>query len=246
MPRLRLSLLAVSALALVAGCAAAPPVTSDAVVDPFEAQNRQMHALNKGVDRAVLRPAAQVWGGAVPPPVRRVAVNVAENLDTPGHVLNDLLQGQVDDAVHNLFRFALNSTLGVAGLFDPATAMGLEARESDFGQTLHVWGAGEGAFVEMPVFGARTERDAVGTVVDIALNPTRIILPPDLPTTGGARVVELLDTRHRLGATIDGVLYDSADSYALSRSIYLQNRRFFLAEGQSEVYFDPYDDFLED
>jgi phospholipid-binding lipoprotein MlaA len=147
--------------------------------------------------------------------------------------------------VHNLFRFAINSTLGIAGLFDPATSMGLEARDSDFGQTLHVWGVGEGAFVEMPVFGPRTERDAWGTVVDIALNPTRIILPADVPTVE-ARAVQLVDARHSFGSTIDGVLYDSADSYALSRSIYLQNRRFFLAEGQSDVYFDPYDDFLED
>ena len=245
MPRLRHFLLAVPALGLLAGCATAPAVAPDAVADPFEVQNRQMHALNKGVDRAVLRPASRVWGGAVPPPVRRVAVNAAENLDTPGHVLNDLLQGEVDDAVHNLFRFAINSTLGIAGLFDPATSMGLEARESDFGQTLHVWGAGEGVYVELPVFGPRTERDAWGTAVDIALNPARVLLPAETPRLE-ARAVELLDARHSLGSTIDGVLYDSADSYAQSRSIYLQNRRFFLAEGQSEVYFDPYDEFLEE
>jgi phospholipid-binding lipoprotein MlaA len=95
--------------------------------------------------------------------------------------------------------------------------------------------------VEAPLFGPLTARHAYGTAVDIATNPTRIFLPVSNPWLNSA-VIRVLDTRYSLGDTIDASLYESADSYALSRSIYLQNRRFFLAGGTSEDYFDPYED----
>ncbi len=241
-PKSFVSLFAVAALALVAGCggpAAIPP--GDAVQDPFEAQNREAHALNKGFDRYAVRPASQVWGAVLPPPVRRGAMNFALNLDTPTYVFNDLLQGEVDDAVHNLMRFIINSSVGVGGLFDAAGGMGLEPRESDFGQTLHVWGAEEGPVVEVPFLGVYTSRHAYGTAVDIATNPVRLLLPFSRPWLNSA-AIEVLDTRYSLGSTIDATLYESADSYAISRSLYLQNRRFFLAGGESEDYFDPYEE----
>lgn len=238
------TIVATVTLALLAGCGDPAAIPSgDAVEDPFEAQNRQMHAINLQVDRYAIRPASQVWGAVLPPPVRRSAVNFAINLDTPTFVLNDTLQGEVDDAVHNLFRFIINSTLGVVGIFDPASGMGLEPRRSDFGQTLRVWGAEEGTFVEAPLFGPLTARHAYGTAVDIATNPTRILLPFSNPWLNSA-AIRVLDIRYSLGDTIDASLYDSADSYALSRSIYLQNRRFFLAGGETEDYFDPYEELF--
>jgi phospholipid-binding lipoprotein MlaA len=230
-------------LALLAGCGTPATPPSGDVDDPNEAQNREMHAFNRAADTVVVRPASQVWGAVVPPPVREGAVNFVRNIDTPGHVVNDLLQGEVDDATHNFFRFAINSTLGVAGLFDPATSMGLEARASDFGQTLYVWGVEEGDYVEMPFYGGRTERHAYGTVVDFVLNPARPLLPVETPSFTSA-VVQVVETRYDLGPGIDEILYESADSYALSRSIYLQNRRFFLAEGEATDYFDPYEDLF--
>lgn len=232
-----------AALALVSGCGAPAAVSSDHVNDPFEARNREMFARNLAADTTVLRPASQVWGATVPPPVRRGAMNFARNLDTPGHVVNDILQGEVDDAVHNFFRFAINTTLGIGGLFDPATSMGLEARTTDFGQTLMVWGADEGVFVMMPFFGPRTERHAYGTLVDFVLNPSRALLPVDSPSIASA-VIQTVETRYGQTSAIDEVLYRSADPYALSRTIYLQNRRFFLAGGQTTDYIDPYDDLF--
>jgi phospholipid-binding lipoprotein MlaA len=238
------TVVAAAALALVAGCGGPAPIPSgDAVQDPFEAQNRQTHEFNKNFDRYGVRPASQVWGAVLPPPVRRSAMNFAVNLDTPTYVFNDILQGEIDDAAHNLIRFVVNSTIGVAGLFDAAGGMGLEARKSDFGQTLHVWGATEGPVVEVPVFGIYTSRHAYGTAVDIVTNPARLVLPFNTPWLNSA-VIEVLDTRYSLGASIDASLYDSADSYALSRSIYLQNRRFFLAGGETEDYFDPYEELF--
>jgi phospholipid-binding lipoprotein MlaA len=237
-PRLVL-VAASSALAVLVGCST--PVTPVEVHDPYEEQNRRTHRGNVDLDRAMLRPASRAWGAAVPQPVRRGAVNFAANLDTPGYVINDVLQGQVDDAVHNLFRFIINSTLGLAGVFDPASSIGLGPRSTDFGETLHVWGAPEGAYLELPVFGPSTERDAAGLVVDIIMNPVRLAFP-DVPLSATATAVQIVDTRFILGATIDGVLYDSADSYAQSRTIYLQNRRFRLGGGGEDDYFDPYEE----
>ena len=240
---IRRALLIAAALALpIAACAPAP--IAQGVNDPFEAQNRRVHAFNKGVDRAVLRPAASGYG-AVPEPVREVARNFAGNLTQPRFVVNDIAQGEADDAVHNLFRFLLNSTLGVAGLFDPAASFGLAPRETGFGETLHVWGVGEGPYVELPLLGPSTARDAVGGVADIFLNPLPYALEDD--AAAAARVAALsarLDQRLRFGESIDQVLYQSADSYAAARSLYLQNRRFKLGgDGADylETYEDPYD-----
>ena len=230
-------------LALLAGCGA-PPVARG-ITDPNEAANREMHAFNKGLDRAVLRPAATAWGTAVPEPVRRSVSNFATNLDLPGDIANNLLQGRIGNAGHNLFRFAVNTTLGVGGLFDPAASFGLDHRTTDFGETLHVWGVGEGNFVEAPVFGPSTQRDIVGSVVDYGLNPMRIAVPAEaqaawIASSGAAAI----DTRYRFRSTIDGVLYDSADSYATSRLFYLENRRFRLGQadpgGESDPFADPF------
>ncbi len=229
---------ALFALILTAACARGPDTG-----DPYEAQNRRVHAFNLGVDRALFRPSSRVYGVGVPDPVKQGVANFATNLSTPGSILNDVLQGEAEDAGHNFFRFAINSTLGLAGIFDPATSMGLPERESDFGQTLHVWGAGEGAYLELPLLGPSTERDATGEVVDFVLNPMRHAVPDDARSAVIAtKVGEGLGKRARFGNTIDSVLYESADSYRQTRDAYLQNRRFELGGDQTEDYIDPYDD----
>ena len=102
--------------------------------------NRSIHELNKSLDTIALRPASQVYGNLGPKPLRIGVNNFASNLSIPGTVVNDLLQLRLDDAVHNTARFLVNSTVGLAGLFDPASELGVEPRPSDFGETLHVWG----------------------------------------------------------------------------------------------------------
>ena len=240
--RTKFAAVAAVSLGLLASCGTpAPSLPGDTAYDPHETQNRETHAFNKQVDRYAVRPASELWGALLPPPVRKGAMNFAVNLSTPSYVFNDVLQGEVDDAAHNAIRFVINSSLGIGGIFDMAGGMGLEERESDFGQTLYVWGASEGPIVEVPVFGVYTSRHAYGTAVDIIANPARLVLPFSTPWLNSA-VIEVLDTRYSLQDTIDSTLYESADSYALSRSVYLQNRRFFLAGGASEDYFDPYED----
>ena len=237
-------LIPVVALAFVTACS--NPDAPVEVHDPYEAQNRKVHAFNRGLDRGLVRPTSNAYGTVIPQPIRTGVSNVAGNIDTPRRVVNDVLQLNIDDAAHNFFRFAINTTLGVFGLFDPARDFGLNPRPSDFGETLHVWGAKEGAYVELPVLGPSTERDAAGKVVDLFTNPLTAVLDGDeklIPPASSAAAG--LDTRYRLRGTIDSILYESADSYAQSRNLYLQNRRFQLGDTNDDFTFDPYEDFDE-
>jgi phospholipid-binding lipoprotein MlaA len=231
----------VSLLLSACGPAALPP--GDSVVDRDEAQNREIHAFNLSVDRALVGPASGAYGNLVPPPVRRGIDNFAANLNQPGYVLNNLLQFRLGDAVENTLRFAVNTTVGIGGLFDPASAIGLPARDTDFGETLHIYGVPEGAFVMLPVLGPSTSRDTLGMVVDIATNPLRYVLhPPESHYMTAAELAGRFSARQAGSGTIESVLYESADSYAALRSLYLQNRRFELG-GADLSYEDPYDQF---
>jgi len=231
-----------SLLALtLAACAPAPPATG--IDDPYEDHNRNVHELNKSLDRAFVRPGAEGYGSAVPDPVRRGVSNFVNNIDLPRMVVNDILQGKVEDAGVNTFRFLVNSTFGLGGLLDVARDGGLEARNTDFGETLHVWGWKEGRYLELPAIGPSTERDALGKVVDFALNP----LKNSLTREQHAGVVALgfasqLGDRDQFSQTIDSILYESADSYAQARLLYLQNRRYQLGGEGTFDYVDPYED----
>ena len=242
--------LAAMALCLVAACAGTMPAP-DEINDPFESTNRKIHAFNKEVDRNVLKPVSRGFGAVTPEPVKRVISNLADTLDLPGDIVNNVLQLKIDDAATNTLRLATNLTMGVGGVFDAATALGLPTATTDFGETLFVWGVGEGPFIEVPFTGPTTLRDGFGTVVDIATNP----VSNALPTREGRAVnfVKLLSRvrdRDRFAATFDSLLYESADSYAQSRLLRLQSRRFQLgqdagaagAEDPDSDFIDPYED----
>lgn len=229
---------------LLAGCSVAPPVAG--INDPYEPFNRQVHAFNKTVDQAVLRPLSR-GAAAVPGGFTQPVVNFSNNAGLPGTVVNNLLQADIGGAATNTLRFIVNTTVGVLGLADPAGAIGLREVETDFGATLAVWGVPEGAYLELPGFGPSTERDAAGRVVDFVLDPLdrldwvpREVQEYSFPTKVAEQVIE----RGALGDTFDEILYESADSYAQARLIYLQNRRFELGQAQAaeDYYFDPYKD----
>lgn len=241
----RLSPLAAALAAVLAGCAAPPPPAEP--FDPNEEDNRQVHAFNKSLDRVFVDRAADAYGTVLPQPVRIGIGNFASNLDVPGEVVNSVLQGRIGSAAENTLRFAINTTIGIGGLFDPARAMGVEGRRTDFGETLHVWGAEEGSYVELPFVGPSTTRDTAGRLADVALNPLRLALPV---RAGNAATIigfaSSLGDRYRFGNTIDSVLYESADSYAQTRLLYLQNRRFELGQTAAEDDFvDPYEDLAQ-
>jgi len=229
-------------LLALAGCG--KPEVSRGINDPYEAQNRAVHETNKNIDRTILRPLTSLGGGGEPGVVMRSVGNFAGNLSLPKSFVNDVLQANVDDAAHNFTRFLINSTFGIAGLFDPATAWGLAERGSDFGETLHVWGFAEGHYVELPLLGPSTKRDAIGKVVDLFTNPLTYVLPsPERYGIHVAGAVSKVSDRGQYGETIDAILYDSADSYTQMRLLYLENRRFQLNGEQTQELADDYDDY---
>jgi phospholipid-binding lipoprotein MlaA len=239
---------AVLASGLVVLTACAAPVGPGEVNDPYERMNRAVHASNKGADRVFFRPASQAYGNVVPEPVRRGLSNASENLSGPRNVANDLLQGNVEDAGHNFFRFLVNTTIGVFGIFDPASgSFGLEERDTGFADTLAVWGVREGAYLELPLFGPSTERDAFGQVVDILSNPLDSIFEEGTEIAAATSLPSVLNSRFELADTVDGILYESADSYAQLRLFYLESRRFQLSgQTSAENAFDPYENLYEE
>ncbi len=238
----RISPVPVAALAFLAACAA----PQSGINDPFEPANRTVHAVNKGLDRVLVSPGAKVYGGVVPEPVKQGVENFAETLDQPGDMANHLLQGNLEGASVNFARFAVNAVFGLGGLFDVATEAGVPEGKTDFGETLHVWGVGEGAYVELPVFGPSTARDAVGTFVDFALNPVgKVAKGKDATVATAAQILSRLGDRARYSDTVDSILYDSADSYAQARLLYLQNRRFELGQTGADTAGAPDSDFID-
>ncbi len=236
----RIVIAAVTLVGALSACSQSP--TGAAIHDPYEATNRKVHDFNVALDSALLRPAGQV-ANAVPSEITGRVTNFASNLSLPGKIVNGVLQANVEGVATNTLRLVLNTTIGFGGLFDPAGAIGLYEQDTDFGETLAVWGVGEGAYVELPGFGPSTERDAVGTMVDLFFNPlSGVLTPQELRYSNGAKVADRIIMRGNYGSTVDSVLYESADSYAQTRLLYLQNRRYQLGTTLETDYMDPYAD----
>ncbi len=238
-------LIALSLMAILAACAKQPAeeAARSEVFDPYENANRGIHKFNLGVDRFLFRPASKGYVKIVPDPVVTSFNHFAENLTMPGQALDYLLQGNIKQSGNALLRFVINTTVGGVGLSDPADELNLPPVDTDFGETLHVWGFGEGAYVELPLYGPSTTRDAVGVVVNLFSNPINFTPVRPVDNIGVyAEVVRRMGDRGRFSDTVDSILYESADSYAQARLIYLQNRRFELARDDEDAYLDLYSD----
>lgn len=232
-------LMVLSVLA-IAGCA--QPMRTTEINDPHEIRNRKVHALNKSLDLNILKPVSGTYTVATEGPLRSGINNFSSNLALPGTMLNDLLQLKLPEFFGNGFRFIMNSTVGLGGIFDVATQNGLMAHPTDFGETLFVWGVPEGRFVELPIYSARTERETVGIVVDYLIDPTNFLLPKYLRTTGTiSHVLHSIGDRGQYANIVESVLYESEDSYAQTRLLYLQSRRQHLyGELAEDDLEDPY------
>ncbi len=216
-------------------------MSPDGVYDPYERQNRKVHAFNRGLDRAIVRPAAIGYSTILPDEIEDSVGHFAKNLGQPSVVVNSVLQGDFRGAGISTVRFLTNSVLGIGGLFDVATDFDVPQHDTDFGETLYVWGVGEGAYLELPVLGPSTQRNTAGKVVDLFTNPLSYTLEsPEAYYGTIAGVASGLGTRGRFSDTVDSILYESADSYAQARLIYLQNRRFELGDGEAATEIDPF------
>lgn len=199
------------------------PAQIGGAYDPWERYNRRMHRFNNAVDRTVARPLARFYVSVVPRPIRLGVGNFFNNLGQPVSAVNALLQGKPTQAGQSLGRFALNTTLGIGGIFDPASDAGLGNRSEDFGQTLGTWGWARSRYVELPLFGPRTVRDVFGMVGDAPLSPLRQVEEDAtrIPLQG----LQLVDVRTQLLST-DSLREGAADDYALVRDAWMQRRDY--------------------
>lgn len=233
---------ALLSISLLAACATTPGNQLAAERDPLEKTNRGIYRFNRGLDKAVVTPATKVYRVAVPKAAQRGIGNVFNNVDEPFSFINALLQGKVNQAFRTAARFLINTTLGVGGLADHATDMGLPEEPEDFGQTLAVWGMKSGPYVMLPLFGPSTLRDAIGFGVERVSDPYRLALNEanlDTLETAGVTGLELADTRSYVMDTADPLLQGSADEYATVKSAYLQYRWNLIHDGA------PPDDYEE-
>ena len=237
----RVALLALLLLNLgLTACAALPNGAKPAPRDRFERFNRSIYKFNTVLDHAVLRPVARAYVKALPRPVRTSINNFTTNLAYPTTVANDFFQGKIADGVSDAARIVVNTTIGIGGLFDPASHMGLDRHTQDFGLTLGRWGVPSGPFLELPVFGPSTVRDTVGLGPDYLL--TYEIVSRNLITnnwvSGGLFVVSQIDRRSQL-LDLDKVLDSAYDPYAFQRNAYLQRRDYLLHGDESPEQMFP-------
>jgi len=230
-------------LTSLTACSVAPDGAT--VHDPYEARNRSVHAFNKSLTGG-LGGDDDRSGPRIPQDISARLIDFADNVAMPGVILNNTLQGDLVGASSNTLRFLINTVFGAFGVFDPADTMGLEEIDADFGQTLSVWGAPEGAYLELPLLGPSTERDFAGDIVDALIDPLGLFLNDDqLIVASVGSIAGRVAKIDQVGDTIGDVLNESADSYAQARLIYLQNRRFDLGIAAAEVA-DPYADLYGD
>lgn len=213
--------------------------------DPFETVNRFIFAINEALDVILLKPAAATYRFLLPEFAQDSIRNVIRNLKAPVIFANELWQGKDEEASETLARFGINSTIGLAGLIDVADSFGLEYHSEDFGQTLGFYGAEPGPYLVLPLFGPSSVRDAIGMGVDSLIDPWSYVLEAsgvdsdDRTTISlSRRVAGGIDKRARNIENIEELQRDSVDFYARIRSLYLQNRRNLIKDGEPDTSFE--------
>ena len=215
---------------LSAGCASLPSGKPDPR-DPWERFNRSSYKFNDSLDRAVAKPVAKAYKKVTPRMVRTGISNFIGNLGTITTIVNDVLQGKMKQAGRDSGRFLMNTTLGLGGLFDPASAAGIERGDEDFGQTLGKWGVKSGPYLMLPFLGPSTVRDTVGGIPDQFTNPLNYV--DEWEIRYGVRALGFLEMRAGL-LDLDAQIERSYDPYAFIRNAWLQRREFQVTDGDIE------------
>ncbi|MBV9549255.1 MAG: VacJ family lipoprotein [Alphaproteobacteria bacterium] len=217
-------LLGTAPFALLAGCTAASPEML-AANDPYEPTNRQIFALNQQLDAIFFKPTVQRYL-SLPEAIRTGLHNVLRNLAGPTIFVNEVLQAEPGRAGRTAARFMINSSVGLGGIFDPASRAGFAYHGEDFGQTLAIWGAGEGPYLMLPLLGPSNPRDTAGLAVDtFILDPTNYLrLKGHFWWDAGRQYLNYLDLRSQTFETLQGIERSSVDYYAALRSLYRQSR----------------------
>ena len=240
----------------VVGCAKAPDKSSLSATetikisntDPLEPVNRVVFSFNNIFDRLILRPIAVVYKGLMPEFIRNRVTYSLNNLSMPITAVNNILQGELRKAGVSTSRFLINSTVGVLGFFDPASSMGLESKNEDFGQTLTVWGVPSGPYLVLPFIGPSNPRDFTGLL-------STSLLDPMYQVGGGSTSSSLRSYRMATGAVdfrsqnievFDDLLNNSIDHYAAVRSFYSQSRESQAANNMEMDSLDSENEIFDD
>lgn len=218
---------ALGLLLALPGCATLPQSTPH---DPWERFNRGTQRFNDAIDRAVLRPVATGYHKFVPRVIRTGVTNLLGHLEFPTTIVNDLLQLKFRDAAADIGRFALNSTLGIGGLLDPATRVGIPRNDEDFGQTLGRWGVPAGPYLVLPLLGPSSLRDTPALAVD-AQTDLRVQLDLDTSARVALGVLTVVDRRASL-LSADVTLDSAFDRYVFIRNAWMQRREYLVRDGE--------------
>lgn len=217
-------------VAVLAGCLALSACTTTdpqslAQNDPFEPTNREVFAFSVALDKAVATPVAKFYRAAVPRPARQGVRNALTNLNSPVVLVNDVLQGEGEKATNTFGRMVINSTIGLGGLLDVATDMGIPHHDNDFGITLGKGGVHEGSYIVVPFMGPKPPRDILGAAVDMGMDPFTHLNWNNYTLYMMIRTgLTVLDKREATIDAVESIERTSIDFYATTRSLYRQNR----------------------
>ena len=217
-------------------------ISSDEVNDPFENLNRKTFEFNENLDQKILKPTAKFYS-KFPPRIKKGITNFFNNLEEVDTSVNQLLQGKPKKSANDFTRFVINSTVGLGGFIDVASKIGLERHEEDFGQTLAVWGVGQGPYIMLPVLGPSTLRDTLGRPVSSYLSVTFHMTETDVNIA--LKGIDAIETREKL-LGIETLL--SGDKYSFVKDAYIQSIYYEIKDGidVEDEFIDDMDDFLID
>lgn len=226
---------AIAACVAMSGCATSQPSNPK---DPWEGFNRAMFQVNDALDTVVIRPAAVVYDNVLPSPVKTGVGNFFSNLGDLGNAANNLLQGKPQAALNDLVRFAFNSTWGLLGVLDIASEAGLPKHNEDFGQTLAVWGVGDGPYLVLPLFGGHNLRDTAALPVNYYSDPTTYV-------EGDAakysfKAAEIVVKRAELLPADRATEGQIIDKYAHLRDVYFQRRNYLIHDGNPPIEYEDF------
>jgi phospholipid-binding lipoprotein MlaA len=241
----RIGSLFVVILFVIVGSGCATVTTNgdeEAQSDPYEKINRVSYDFTDSLDRMIMKPVSGAYLEYVPTGGRRSIGNFYDNLAYPNTILNSFLQGKVRQGFEDTLRFAINTTIGLVGLFDVATHMGLEENNEDFGQTLAVWGVDSNEYWFIPVLGPSSQRDAANIPVSVVTNALfyagyiagAVVLAPIM-------ILGAVDKRARMSESLSVRDEASLDPYLFVREAYMQQREYLVYDGEPplDIYLDP-------
>ena len=217
-------------------------ISAKEINDPYENLNRKTFEFNENLDEKIAKPIAELYS-KFPPPIKNGVTNFFNNLEEVDTFINQLLQGKPKESLNDLTRFIINSTIGLAGFIDVASKIGLERHEEDFGQTLGVWGVGQGPYIMLPVLGPSTLRDTFSRPVSSFLSVTFHMTETDVNIV--LKSIDAIETRERL-LEVESLL--SGDKYSFVKDAYIQSINYEVKDGIDVVdeFIDDMDDFLID